>query len=183
MTSTAANKIIAARAFTTVAQVAAVSGVGTATMTALHSYAVGGDWGAPAACIPRFDDAVGPHLGDLLFLSESDRPFDLVAFPGAGSSAPTPASFLALIGAPAGSTVLVRSVDDYYVAFEPNSANSDPNAGADIQAAFAAQLTDVSYFAVVPPADSIDHSLVDVYLVGRTACGDLVGIHAVAVET
>jgi hypothetical protein len=138
---------------------------------------------APANCVASFSDAVTPHLGDLLFLSESDRPINVVSFPGAGTTAPTAAALLALVHASAGSTTEVRAVADYFVAFEPNLATSDPNASAAVQAAVAAQLTDVLYLAVHQPAGSIDQALVDVYLIGRTSCGDLVGLHAIAVET
>jgi len=139
----------------------------------------------PAAltCVASFETTVIPHLGALLFMSESDRPFDAVAYPGAGTTAPTADSVLTLVGAPPGSTAEIRATDDYYVAFEPSGSTADPAAGSAVQAAFTAQLTDVVYVAVFAPAGSVDTSLVDVYLVGRTTCGDLVGIHAIAVET
>lgn len=134
-------------------------------------------------CVASFETAVIPELGALLFMSESDRPFDAVAFQGAGATAPTAASVLTLVGAPPGSTSELRATADYYAAFEPSSSSADPSATSAVQAAFAAQLTDVVYVAVFAPPGSIDAALVDVYLVGRTTCGDLVGIHAVAVET
>ena len=52
-----------------------------------------------------------------------------------------------------------------------------------MQAAIAAQLTDVIYVAVHKPASDLYQAEVDVYLIGRTACGDLVGLHAISVET
>jgi DNA uptake protein ComE-like DNA-binding protein len=183
ITATPANHIVAARPFVSLAQVAAVSGVGSATMNALLAYAKSGQWGASASTIAKFQAAVQPHLADLLFLSESDRPLDIVAFPGAGTSAPTAASVLALVHATAGSTTEVRPTDNYFVDLEPSSGTADPDAAAAVQAAYAAQLTDVIYVAVHQPAGSIDDALVDVYLVGRTASGDLVGLHAIAVET
>jgi DNA uptake protein ComE-like DNA-binding protein len=181
MTSTAAKAIIAARPYTNLAQVSAVSGVGQATMNALLAYAQSGQWGA--SCVSTFDDAVGPHLADLLFLSESDRPLDLVSFPGAGGSAPTAASLAALVGASADSQLFTRSADDFFANLEQASSTADPTAAATVQAAFGAQLTDVTYIAIQPPASSINHAEVDVYLVGRTSCGDLVGIHAISIET
>ena len=183
LTSTPANYLIAARPYSTLAQVAAVSGVGTATMTALRDYAQSGAWGASGTCIATFEGAVGPHLGDVLFLSESDQPFELVSFAGAGTSAPTAASVLALIGAPAGSTAAQRPVENYYRALEPASDTADPGAAAAIQAAFEAQLSDVIYVAVFAPAGSPDGPIVQVYLVGRTSCGDLVGIRSISIET
>ncbi|HEV8324151.1 MAG TPA: hypothetical protein VG389_21210 [Myxococcota bacterium] len=47
MYSTGASHVVAARPYATLAAVAAVDGVGTATMNALHAYAASGDW-APA---------------------------------------------------------------------------------------------------------------------------------------
>jgi len=138
---------------------------------------------AAMACVASFESAVQPHLGALLFMSESDRPFDMVAFAGAGSSAPTVASVLATVGAAPGSTAELRDVADYYVAFEPASAGADPLAASEVQSVFSAQLTDVVYVAVFAPTGSANTALVDVYLVGRTKCGDLVGLHAIAVET
>ncbi len=176
ITTTPANHIIAGRPYTSLAQVAALSGVGAATMNALLSYAQSGQWGA--SCVSTFDAAVAPHLTTLEFLSESDRPLDLVSFPGAGTAAPTAASLAALVGAAPDSVLFTRGVADFY-----NDLESDPDGAAAIQAAFTAQLTDVTYIAIQPPASSIDRALVDVYLVGRTACGDLVGIHAISVET
>jgi DNA uptake protein ComE-like DNA-binding protein len=174
--ATGATKIVAARSYTTLAAVAAVGGVGTATMRELHDYATSGTW---STCTGDFIAAVAPHLPPLLFLSESDRPFDIVVFPGAGTSAPTAASVLALVDAEAGSTALLRSPDDYFTALEPEDS---PDAAA-VQAAYGAQLTDVVYVAVFKPESDPYNAEVDVYLVGRTACGDLVGIHAISIET
>jgi hypothetical protein len=44
-------------------------------------------------------------------------------------------------------------------------------------------LTDVVYVAVHAPASSPDRAQVQVYLLGRTRCGDLVGIHSISIET
>jgi len=41
----------------------------------------------------------------------------------------------------------------------------------------------VIYVAAHAPAGSPDQAEVNVYLVGRTSCGDLVGPHAIAIET
>ena len=178
ITSAAAAHLLAARPYASLAQVAATSGVGPATMTALRTYAQSGAWGA-AECLVSFDAAVQPQLASLLFMSESDRPLQIIAFPGAGGSAPTAASVLLLVGAGAGTTAETRGVDGYYAALEP----ADSPAAAAVQAAVTAQLTDVVYVAVHKPDSDPYHAEVDVYLLGRTSCGDLVGLHAIAVET
>jgi hypothetical protein len=50
-----------------------------------------------------------------------------------------------------------------------------------VQSAFSSQLTDVVYIAVFPGGPSAVQ--VQVYLVGRTSCGDLVGLMSIAIET
>lgn len=186
MTASPANTIVVARPFASVAAVAAVKGVGTATMNALHDYAASGEWGAPAgpdACIEAFANAASPHLADLLFMSESDRPIDVFSYAGAGTAAPTPEQMLALVGAKAGSTVETRSVADFNVALEPSSGSADPGAAAALESVVSSQLTDVIFVKVHKPAGDPYQAQVDVYLVGRASCGDLVGLHSIAVET
>jgi DNA uptake protein ComE-like DNA-binding protein len=178
-----AAAIVGNRPYSTLAQVAAVGGVGTATMKGLLAYAQSGKWGSASSCIDTFSSAVGPHLPDLLLMSESDRPLNLVSFPGAGAQAATGASLMALVGAPAGSTFEQRDPTNFTNNFEPASSSADPNAAAAVTGAFAVQLMDVVYIAIIPPANSPDRAQVDVYLVGRTSCGDLVGLHAISIET
>jgi DNA uptake protein ComE-like DNA-binding protein len=181
ITTAPAKTIIAARPLMTLAQVSALSGVGSATMNALLAYAKSGTWGV--SCEDTFTAAVGPQLQNLLFMSESDRPIDLVLFTGAGTTAPTADSVLHLLNSPAGYTAETRDPANYYVDFEPASSTADMGAAAAVQAAITAQLTDVVYIAIHPPAGSVNQSEVGVYLLGRTKCGDLVGLHAVSIET
>ncbi|HTJ80826.1 MAG TPA: nuclease A inhibitor family protein [Polyangiaceae bacterium] len=179
-----ASVIVGNRPYTTLAAVAAVSGVGTSTMSGLRAYAQSGAWGAPPpACTNGFDAAARPHLADLLFLSESDRPIEIVSYAGAGATAPTAASVLALVSEEAGSTVEQRDVANYYVAFEPSSGMADPAAAAALEAAVSANLTDVIYVAVSLPRTDPYHAEVRVYLLGRDGCGNLVGLKSIAVET
>lgn len=175
-----ASTLVANRPYADLAAVADTKGIGTATMTALLAYAQSGTWGS-ATCQATFEDAVSPHLGDVLFLSESDYPLTLVAYPGAGTSAPTADSVLALVGAPPGSVASLRDPNNFYNNLEPSSGTADPAAPAAIQSAFTSQLTDVVYVAVFPGGPSAVQ--VQVYLVGRTACGDLVGLTSISIET
>jgi len=171
----AAKALAAAAPFASVAQMGPVAYVGSSALTALRAHAAAW-WTASKApsCVASFEAAVGPKLTNLLFMSESDRPLDVVAFPGAGNQAPTAASVLALVNAPAGSSASPRSVSDFYGDLEADDA-----AAAAVEAEFGT-LEDVVYVAVINPNDPV---LVDVYLVGRTSCGDLVGLHSVSVET
>lgn len=180
--SRAAKALAAGAPYESVAQMGPIAYVGWTALTALKAHALGwwADSQAPQkSCIASFSTAITPELSGLLFLSESDRPFDVVSFPGAGAFAPTGDEMMSLTKAEAGSTFLIRPVDDYYGDLE---AGDDPNASTKIQALFGT-LSDVTYVAVFKPNSDPYHSEVDVYLVGRTSCGDLVGIHAIAVET
>lgn len=116
-------------------------------------------------------------------MSESDRPIDILSFPSQGQAAPTAASVLALVAATPGSTAELRPTENFYIVLEPASDTADPNAAAAVQAAVSAQLTDVIYVAVHAPAGSLYQAEVNVYLVGRTSCGDLVALHSIAIET
>jgi hypothetical protein len=129
------------------------------------------------ACVAAYDTAIIPKLGSLEFMSESDRPFDVQTFAGQGTTAPTAASVMALVNAPSGSTALLRNVSDFYGDLE-----SDDVAATAVETEFGT-LTDVVYVAVFAPPDSENTALVDVYLVGRTSCGDLVALHSISVET
>ncbi len=106
-----------------------------------------------------------------------------MSWPGEGGSAPTAATVLALSGVPSGYTAEVRTVSNYFRALEPSSGTADPWAITNIENAFATQLTDVIYVALHAPQGSPDQAAVRVYLVGRTSCGDLVGIKSIAIET
>jgi hypothetical protein len=181
----AASGLITKRPFTTVTQMGPVNFVGASALTALrkHAPAFWAQSHGGANCVADFEAAVQPHLGDLLFLSESDRPIDIVTFPGAGATAPTAASFFALLHEPSDWTFESRDPSNYFVDFEPESATADPNAGALVQIEIASRLTGVIYVAVHQPAGSEFQSEVAVYLVGRTSCGDLVALHAISIET
>jgi len=182
VTTSAGGAIVAARPFTTLAAVSNVSGVGTATMRALAAYASSGTWGV-MTCTNGFVAAAQPLVGQLLFLSESDRPIEIVSYPGAGASAPTAASILALVSEEAGMTVEQRDVANYYVAFEPGTAGADGTTVMALENAVSANLTDLVYVAVSLPHSDPYHSEVRVYLLGRDGCGNLVGLKSIAVET
>lgn len=178
----AAKALVAGAPYKSVAQMGPIAYVGTAALTALKGHAQGwwADSQAPQQnCVASFSIAITPELDGLLFLSESDRPFDVVSFPGAGTYNPTGEEVLTLTKAEAGSTAAIRPTQNYFDALE---AGTDPDASAKVQALFGT-LSDVTYVAVFKPDSDPYHAEVDVYLLGRTSCGDLVGIHAIAVET
>ena len=133
-----------------------------------------------SACAGAFITAVrAAPAAPLLFLSESDRPFDITVFAGAGASAPTASSVLALVGAEAGSGPL------RFARPTTTSPRSSPRARPMPPRCRprTPRVTDVVYVAVFKPASDPYNAEYDVYLVGRASCGDLVGIHAISIET
>jgi hypothetical protein len=185
MTRAPAGLIVAKRPYATLGEVAALKGVGTQSMQALHDYAASGQWGAvgASACVQAFESAVSPYLPELLLMSESDRPIEVVTFAGAGAEAPTPNAVLKLVGAPAGSSVESRSVDDFALVLEMSSESANPDASAELMSIVSTQLSGTIYVKVHAPVGSPNQAEVHVYLVGRTSCGDWVGLHSVAIET
>lgn len=179
---TQSQALVAKRPFSTLAEVAAVSGIGTATMTVLRGWAHACAQSAAGSCTDTFAAKVSPELPTLLFMSESDRPLDLVTFKGAGAAAPTPEQLMVLVGAQAGSTAYTRPAANFIQALEyaPNTTGYGIN---NVNEAFRTQLVDVTYIVIEKPSSDPYHAEVDVYLVGRTLCGDLVGVHAISIET
>jgi hypothetical protein len=88
------------------------------------------------------------------------------------------AALLKLTQSDPSSRTEVRPVDRYFGNIEPAGRDFDQNAPALLLAAVKAQLSSLSYFAIKQGG-----AAVDVYLVGVTACGDLVGLHAISIET
>ena len=76
---------------------------------------------------------------------------------------------------------MLRDPASFFSNLEASSSTADMDAPLTIQGAFDAQLVDVVYVAVIPPAPN--DVLVQVYLVGRTTCGDRVGLASISVET
>lgn len=177
-----ASALLAGHPYTTLAQVAAVSGIGKATMTVLQGWAHACTQSGQGSCIDVFTAKVAPNLATLLFMSESDRPLDIVSFPGAGTAAPTPEQLMALVGSEAGSTGSTRPAGNFIQGLEYATGTTGYGIN-NVNEAFDTQLVDVTYIVIEKPRSDPYHAEVDVFLVGRTLCGDLVGIHAISVET
>ncbi|MFN7134399.1 MAG: nuclease A inhibitor family protein, partial [Myxococcales bacterium] len=116
----------------------------------------------------------------LLFMSESDYPFDYVQFPGAGKAS---AQDLAkLLGRPAGTPVEQRSMDDFFNPRTQPQSWWEPEQHVDAQKyrqlrqTLEGNLTDLRVVRV----GEIE---IGVYLVGRNRFGDLVGVRTTSIET
>jgi hypothetical protein len=146
------------------------------------SLADGGDATTAGTCDASIA-AIAAALPDVLFLSESDRVISLLVFSGEGNVAPTLDHVLALAAPlPAGATSEVRTTDRYLNAFEPASASAPATAPMALADAVNAALTDLIYVAIHDP-DPAHAAEVRVILAGRTACGQLVWLESISIET
>ncbi|MFN2636949.1 MAG: nuclease A inhibitor family protein [Gemmatimonadaceae bacterium] len=120
---------------------------------------------------------------DLVYSSESDRPFEFfaIAYPGRNAS-PSPSDFAALIGAPNDAPVEERSLVNF---FAPHTATSDPYDSEaqklrpsyeELMRLLSARLRDVRVYRI----GTIE---VECYVAGLDTNGNLAGLKTVAVET
>ncbi len=121
--------------------------------------------------------AVGSLISGVLYMSESDRPIEVVALSAqAGNTgAVQPAELLKSLGKSA-STVVDKSwtVTKFYQGLQLSGMS--PSAVAALQKALESQGTSWTVLRTGQTA-------IDVWLVGRNGCGVLVGLHTVVVET
>lgn len=131
----------------------------------------------------------GAYLGDALalaaqgalFLSESDFPYEPVGF--AGEGAPTAAKVLAVSGLAADSTVETRTFDELF-AFRAREVEPDMDPferdqllrTRHLRRVLEGNLTDTLVVR-------IGEIQIQVFIVGRTACGDLAGVVTTSIET
>lgn len=133
------------------------------------------------ACGALLTTILQTQVVGMLFMSESDRPWEVVSF-GVQAGPPTIAKLLALTSTPAGTTVEQRS----YTAFLDHlSTVQDPNDPFMVD--YAAR-----YLALRKTLEANLHDLtvirigtiaIDVYIVGISDCGEMVAIKTVSVET
>jgi hypothetical protein len=116
---------------------------------------------------------------DVWLLSESDRPITTRVFPGEGAAAPTQADVVRLATPPAGARSETRATDRFFRVLEPAPGASDTSP-ATLEAAITAGLSDLVYVAIV---DLSAPAEVRVILAGRTACGEVVFVESVSIET
>ncbi|MEZ4459526.1 MAG: nuclease A inhibitor family protein [bacterium] len=114
------------------------------------------------------------------FTSESDYPFDPVLVAGAGDILADDAALAEALGA----TGPIQAVDasEWFARYTVVSPDDDPyyveqarNIGR-IQRSIEAQLTDVRVLRV-------GEVQVHIFVVGRTSCGDVAGVHTISIET
>jgi hypothetical protein len=115
-----------------------------------------------------------PWAKGLLWMSESDYPFDAVGLPSTAKGAPTSAELIAALGLPATTPSEVWPTDKLYSGLV--AQGKDAGLVKAIRSAVEAQGTG---FTVI----RVGTIQVQIYVVGRSSCGALVGLHTVSIET
>lgn len=131
-------------------------------------------WASCPYCAASFSTEIAPVIDGLLYMSESDRPFEVISFPDTGSGEITPAHLLELLQLPADTVVEQRTLDQFFTPYllgGPDGARYEQMRGI-----LEKHLTDVTVIRV----GTIE---VHVYLVGRTSCGEVAGLTTVSIET
>lgn len=197
--SRAAANIVAARPIGTMLALSKVSYVGTTALRALKQAAqnAGGGQALPAGA------EVAAHLATasegLWHTSESDYPFTVVRIEGAGG-APLTAANVKTVIAPVyvahewGASLAERAVevrtlasffDNYTVAedwWEDYQREQAPRFQA-LQKVLESELIDVQVFRLGEKSGSWLMGAIDVYIIGRTSDGEVVGVATISVET
>ncbi len=125
-------------------------------------------------CIADFTTDIAPVIDGLLYMSESDYPFEIVVYPDAGTGAITPEHMLDLLNLPADTLVEQRTLDQFftdYLLTGPDGARY-----TQMRQVLEKHLTDLTVMRV-------GEIQVRVMLVGRTMCGEIAGLQTVSVET
>ena len=168
--SRAVNSIVAARPIITMTQLEGLYYVGPSAMTKIHSAVIPPPTcTSDAALITQMTTAIN----GMWLTSESDYPLELVSYPGQGDKAGSASTFLALIGQPAGTHVVVNTVDWLFTRL----GYSNDQAQVDALRAFVtSNLRNVVVYEV---------GLIQVhdYIVGVTPCGGVLGFTSVSIET
>ncbi len=132
------------------------------------------------ACGPSLQSALETAADGMLYMSESDYPLTYVGW--AGEGAPTVAKLSALLSVPAGTLVeeyaFSELMDRLGEAYDPGDPYIVEYAAKfrALREVMEANLTDLTVIRV-------GEISIDVYFVGRSSCGDLVGLKTTSIET
>ncbi len=118
---------------------------------------------------------------DLLYTSESDAPFETIRWPSR-AMALAPDDVLKLVGKPAGTPIVERSLADFFQDLTRDEDWHDAEARATVeryrrlQRIFSDRLSSARVY-------DVGEVNVDVYLVGRSPASEWIGLKTAAVET
>ncbi|MCW5807976.1 MAG: protease complex subunit PrcB family protein [Deltaproteobacteria bacterium] len=131
-------------------------------------------------CGQDLTDLLGETTLDLLFLSETDAPLTPISF---GMQGPATVSLLrSLVNPPAGTIIEQRSFDAFFdhqtTVFDPDEPEAVESAARfqTLRETMEAHLTNRTVIRV-------GRISIDVYILGTSACGELIGLKTLAVET
>jgi hypothetical protein len=136
----------------------------------------------PRACRATLAERLSAATSGLLWPSESDYPVTYIKINVKGHDTPEPAELLAALGEPPGTPAERRPLEQVFAWLGRSDPDQSPEEQASavrfraLRAALERDLTDVRAIAV----GEIDLRL---YLIGRSRCGELVGVVTTLVET
>lgn len=177
LTSPGANCIVTQALTKPVAVVkfAAQPGANTARFTKLSATKSCG-----GVCGTELQSTLADAVLNMTYMSESDYPLSVVSY--AGKGAPTVSKLLSLTNTPAGAVVEQRSFADLMDQLGEVYDPADPYAVEyaarwnALREVLEENLTDMTVIR-------IGEIQIDVYIVGTSACGDLVGVKTTSIET
>jgi hypothetical protein len=127
-----------------------------------------------ADCMTVFAQQMTPVIDGLLYMSESDYPFELVSYPDTASGPITPQHMLELLNLPASTVVEQRTFDEFFTAYLLNG--SDGSRYQQMRTILESELTDTTVIRV-------GEVQVHIYLVGRNKCSQVAGLTTISIET
>jgi hypothetical protein len=133
-----------------------------------------------AVCGAELQSTLADAVLNMTYMSESDYPLTVVSYEGQG--APTVAKIRQLTGTPSTTLVEQRSFADLMDRLGEVYDPADPYAVEyaarwnALRAVLEENLTDLTVIRV-------GEISIDVYIVGKSACGDLVGVKTTSIET
>lgn len=130
--------------------------------------------GSSAYCGSALHDEFAAAVDGLLYLSEGDNPFDVFMALSPGTGPVIPDELGAILGLPTGTVYEVRIFDQF---FTPILLSGQDGARYKaLRDLLVARLSE-------PRVIRFDMTQVKVYLVGRTSCGEIAGVHTISIET
>lgn len=152
----------------------------TSTTTSSSTSVSSTGTGSTAMCATEIDAKLAMETNGLLYLSESDYPYETVNLPDpGGTGAITPAHLVQLLGLDPTLATETRTIPVFF----DNLLNNSPDSAKYqvVLDTLQSSLTDLIVIRIIPaPPHS---SEIQVYVVGRTPCGEIAGLKTVSIET
>ncbi len=146
-----------------------------------------------AAEVARVRDAIEASASSLWYVSEADYPYDYVFAPRAAAAADSLDSFRDYLGVSDSRPAEESTLDDFFghrVVHQPGETaveHDDVVRHQALKQAIEANLTGIKVYRVGGPSSTLSSGsilgTIDVWVVGRDAFGNLVGIRTTSVET